>query len=77
MRDDALNLHVYPVKTEMTAPYLHICSTDENESKGIIVHKTLLQICSTDEDESKRIIVNETLLQNCSMEENDLCSMEE
>ena len=31
MRSDALNLHVYPVRTEMTAPSLHVCSTDEDK----------------------------------------------
>ena len=58
MRDDDLNLHGYPVRTEMTAPSLHIYSTDKDESKGIIVQKTLLQSFSTDENESKGIIVN-------------------
>ena len=51
MRSDALNSYVYPVRTEMTAPPLHVCSTDKDESKGIIVHKTLSQSCSTEEDE--------------------------
>ena len=31
MRGDALNLHVYPVRTEMTAPSSNICFTEENE----------------------------------------------
>ena len=30
MIDDALNLHVYPVRTEMTAPSLHVFSMDED-----------------------------------------------
>ena len=61
MRDDYLNSHVYPVKTEMTFPSLHLFSTDKEESKGIIMLDILLHSCSTDEDESKRIIVNNTL----------------
>ena len=77
MRADALNSHVYPVRTEMTALSLHIYSKDEDKWKGIIVHETLSQSCSTDGDESKRIIVNETLLQKCSTEEDELCSPEE
>ena len=48
MRADALNLHVYPVRTEMTALSSHICSTDEDESKGIIVQKALYQSSSMD-----------------------------
>ena len=31
MGADALNLHIYPVRTEITAPSLHICSTDESK----------------------------------------------
>ena len=69
MRADALNLHVYPVRTEITDLSLHVYSTDEDESKGIIIHKILSQSCSTDEDESKGIIVNKNLLQSCSIDE--------
>ena len=50
---------------------------DEDISKVIIVHKTLLQSCSTDKDESKGIIFNVTLLQSCYTDEYKLCSMEE
>ena len=57
MRADALNLHVYPVRTEMTDPSLHVCSTDKIELKEFIVNKTLLQRCSMDKDKSKGIIV--------------------
>ena len=53
MKADALSSHVYPVRTEITALPSNICSTDEYESKGIILHETLSQSCSTDEDESK------------------------
>ena len=54
MISDAFNLHIYPVRTAITAQYLHICSTDEEESKHIIVHETLSQSCSTDEEELKK-----------------------
>ena len=69
MRADAINLHVYPVITEMTALSSHICYTDEDKSKGIIVHETLSQGCSMEKEKSKGIIVNKTLLQSCSMDE--------
>ena len=49
-RADALNFQGYPVRTEMTAPSSHICSTYEDESKGIILQENLSQNCSTDED---------------------------
>ena len=46
MRADALNLHVYPVRTEITAtkqiPVLHVCSTDDMKLKEFLVNKTLL-----------------------------------
>ena len=45
----------------MTDPSSNIYSTDEDESKRIIVHETLLQSCSANEDKSKRSIVNKTL----------------
>ena len=77
MKDDALNSHVYPLKAEMTALSLRVCSTDQDESKGIIVHKILSQSCFTEEDEPKRIIVNKNLSRNCSTEEGELCSTEE
>ena len=77
MRFNALDLHVYPVRTEMTTPSSHVCSMDEDESKGIIMHKTLSQNCSTDEDKSKGIIVNKTLSRSCSTDKDELCSMKE
>ena len=58
----------------MTAPSSHINSTDEDESKGIIMHETLSHGCSTYEDVSKGIIVNKTLSQSCFV---DTCSTEE
>ena len=55
MRDDPLNSHIYPVRTEMTAtkqiPTSEVCSTDESKLKEFPVDENLSQICSTDEDE--------------------------
>ena len=59
MRADSLNSHVYTVRTVMTAPFLHICSTDESELKEFLVNKNLSQKVSTDKGESKGIIVDE------------------
>ena len=61
----------------MNDPSSYVFSTDEEESKVIIVHKKLSQICSTDKDKSKGIIVNEILLQSCSTDEDKLCFIEE
>ena len=59
---DVLNLHIYPVRTEMTSteqiPTPHVCSADKIELKEILVDENLSQICSMDKDESKGIIVN-------------------
>ena len=60
----------------MTAPSSNVYSTDEDESKCIIVHKTLSHNCSTDESESKQSIVNETLSQNYSADVDGICSTE-
>ena len=65
MRADALNSHVYPVRTDVTAPSLHVCSADESELKELLVNENLSQKCSSDEGESKGIIVDE-----CSTEDN-------
>ena len=48
----------------MTGPSSNVYSTDEDESKRIIVHKTLLQNCSANKDKLKKIIVNKNLSQN-------------
>ena len=68
MRSDTLNLHVYPVRTDMTAtkyiPNSHVCSTGESKLKEFLFDKTLSQICYTDEDESKG-----TIFDKCSTEE--------
>ena len=62
MRADALNSHIYPVRTEMNGtepiPTSHIYSKDKSKLKEFLVDKNISQICSTDEDESKIIIVD-------------------
>ena len=63
LRADAINFHVYPVRTGMTTTTKHIlisrvCSTKKSKLKGFLVDKTLPRNYSTDEDESKGIIVN-------------------
>ena len=65
MRSNTLNWHDYGGYTEMTALSSKVYSTDEDESKHIIVHKGLSQYCSTNEGKSKRSIVNENLSRCC------------
>ena len=77
MRVDALNSQIYPVRMELTDPSSHIYSTDEDGSKGIIMHETLSKSCSTDGDESKGIVINKTFSRSCSTDEDGLCSTEE
>ena len=60
----------------MTALTLNVYSTDEDESKRIIVHEGLSQSSSTNEGKSKCSIVNETLSQNYSAGVDELCSTE-
>ena len=50
----------------MTSPSSNLNVTDEDESKEIIVHETLLENNSTEISESERNIVNGTLSQNNS-----------
>ena len=50
----------------MTAPSLNVNVTDEDESKEIIVHRTLLKNSYTDVSEPERNIFSETLSQNNS-----------
>ena len=50
----------------MTDPSSNINVTFEEESKGIIMHKTLSENSSTDVRKWERNIINETLLQNNS-----------
>ena len=74
MRADALNWHGYGGYTEMNDPSSNVFSTDEDKSKRIILHKTLLNSCSAIKDESKQSIVDETLLHNYSADVEELCS---
>ena len=47
-RDDALNSHIDPVRTEITGmkqiPISHVCSSDESKPKGIIPDEKLSQV---------------------------------
>ena len=52
MISDELNRHVHVSYAEETAPSLNINVTDEDESKEIIVHKTLPKNQSMDVSES-------------------------
>ena len=56
MRPDARNLHIGPVRTEMTGtqqiPISHVCELDERKSKYFLVDENLSQVCSTDKGES-------------------------
>ena len=66
MRYDKLTRHDHGGSTEMTAPSLNVNVRDEEESKEIIVRKTLSENNYKDVSESERNIVNETLSQNNS-----------
>ena len=66
IRDYAFNLHVYPVRTKINAPYSHVFPLDESELKQFLVNEPLSQSCFTDEDESKGIISDE-----CSTEDDE------
>ena len=63
MRADALNSHVYPVGTEMTATkqilILHVCSMEEIKSEEFLVNETLSQVSYTDEEETNIITFGE------------------
>ena len=76
MRSDKLNRHDHGGYTEMTAPSSNVNVTDEDESKEIIVHKTLSENNSKDESESESNIVNKTLLQNNSVDVSEYTIME-
>ena len=58
MRFDQLNRHDHGSYAEETAPSLNVNVTEEDESKEIIVHKTLSENSSTDVGKSERNIVN-------------------
>ena len=66
MRDDALNLHVDPVRTEITGtqqiPILQVCSSGKSESKRILADENVSQACSTDESEQESVIVDESYM---------------
>ena len=68
MISDALDSHVYPIRTEMTGtkhfPISHIFSTYKSKSEEFLAEENLLQVCSTDEDESRIIIVNESSMED-------------
>ena len=64
IRADALNSHVYPVRTEMTdtqqIPISHICDLDESESKGINHRQKLIASMLYGRDQSERFIVDKS-----------------
>ena len=64
MRDDVLNLRVYPVRTEITdakhIPISHVFFTDDNKSKEFLVDENLSHFYSTNKGNSKSVIVNES-----------------
>ena len=66
MRSDQLNRHNHRRYAENTAPSLNVTVTDEDESKEIVVHKTLLENQSKDGGKSECNIVYETLSQKNS-----------
>ena len=66
LRPDEDNQHVHGDYAEETAPSLNVKDTDEDESKEIIVHKTLSENLSMDVSESECNIVHKTLSQNNS-----------
>ena len=76
MRSDELNRHVHGSYTGKTAPSLNVNVTDEDESKEIIVHKTLSGNQSKDVNESECNIVHKTLSQNNSKDVPDNVIME-
>ena len=68
MRSDEYNRHVHGSYAEENAPSSNVDVTDENESKEIIVHKTLSENQSKDVGKSECNIVHETLSQNNSVD---------
>ena len=66
IRSDQLNWHVHGSYAEETAPSSNVNVTGEDESKEIIVHKTLSDNQYKDVSESECNIVHETLSQNNS-----------
>ena len=66
MRSDQLNQQVYGIYRGKTAPSSNVNVTDKNESKEIIVDKTLLENKYKDISKSECNIVSEALSQNNS-----------
>ena len=64
MISDEHNQHVHSSYAENTAPSSNVNVTDEDESKEIIVHKTLSENPFKDISESECNIVHKTLSQN-------------
>ena len=66
MRSDNLNWHNQSGYTKMNDPSSNVNVTDEDKSKEIILHETLLDNSSTDVSKSERNIFSETLSQKNS-----------
>ena len=79
MRSDQLNRHDHSSYAEKTAPSSNVNVTDKDESKEIIVQKTLSENQSKDVSESERNIVNETLSHNNSADvpENNITELKD
>ena len=71
MRSNNLNWRNHGGYTEITALFLNVNATDEDESKRIIVHRGLSDNRYTDVSESKRNIVNKIESQNNSADVSD------
>ena len=72
VRDYAFNLHVDPVRTEMSGTQQitisQIYSSDERKAKGIIADEKLSQVCFTDKIKPERVIENGTSTDNSESE---------
>ena len=79
MRSDKINRHDHGSYTKKTDLSSSVNVTGEDESKEIIVHKTLLEKNSTDVSKSERNIVNESLLQKNSADvpENNITELKD
>ena len=66
MRSDQLNQHVHGNYTGNTDPSSNVNVTDEDESKEIVVHKTVSENQSKDVSKSECNIFHETLSQKNS-----------
>ena len=76
MRSNKHNWHIHGSYAEETAPSSNVNVTDKDESKEIIVQKTLSENHSKDVSESECNIVYETLSQNNSVEVTENVIME-